>query len=162
MVNFVPMLWKSKTNKQEEAENIVRWCEDEDTVPALERFAEWASLMSDSFPETMKDFYNKLKFERDREDHVVSPSGLTDWTFTVYVIRFTFMHLLYIPSHIRKSFEARALCIQLLDDMEKEMNRSDGERTPSPHRELPDRDTPDPEIKRPVEYLLLRLRDFIE
>ena len=102
----------------------------------------------------MQDLYKKLKFERDREANVASPSGDTDWTFTVYVIRFVFLKLLSEVQ--KKSFEARPLSIQLLEDMEEEMIKADGRRTPIPHRESRGRDTPQPE-KRAIEHLLLRM-----
>ncbi len=154
---FLPILWK---NKQEEKDCIIRWCDDEDTVPALDRFADWAVTMSDCFPATMQDLYNKLNFERDRQETIPSPSGPHDWTFTVWVIRFTFMHLL--STNERRSFEARPLSIQLLDDMEEEMIKADGRRTPPPHAERRGRDTPPPKRARNLHLMLLRLRDFIE
>jgi len=157
MDHFLPVLWK---NKRAETENIISWCENENTVTALDRFAKWAVIMSDSFPATMQSLYNKLNFKRDRQETVTSPSGPHDWTFTVYVIRFTFMHLLNIPS--RRSFEDRPLSIQLLDDMEEEMIKADGRRTPPPHAERRGRDTPEPKRARKLHLMLLRLRDFIE
>jgi hypothetical protein len=156
MDEFLPTLWK---NKREEVENIIIWREDEDTVTALDRFASWEVRMSDSFPETMQDLYNKLNFHRDRQETVPSPSGPHDWTFAVYVIRFTFMFLLHISS--RRSFEDRPLSIQLLDDMEEEMIKADGRRTPPPHAERRGRDTPEPKGARNLHLMLLRLRDFI-
>ena len=172
MNDFLPTLWRnSKTNKQEELDAIPRWCADEETITALDRFAYWDSCMRDAFPETIQNLYEKLKFERDREANVASPSGPTDWTFTVYVIRFVLLCLL-LPSHTKKSFEARPLSIQLLDDMEEEMIKADGRRTPPPHAERRGRDTPEPD-KDPhnkyfwmggptVQGMLARLRDFIE
>ncbi len=156
---FLPALWK-RQNKREEVENLIIWREDEDTVTALDRFASWEVRMNESFPATMQDLYNKLNFHRDRQETVPSPSGPHDWTFTVYVIRFTFMHLLSISS--RRSFEARLLSIQLLDYMEEEMIKADGRRTPPPHTERRGRDTPEPKGARNLHLMLLRLRDFIQ
>jgi hypothetical protein len=153
MDNFLPILW---TNRPEELESIRVWNEDEETVPALDRFDHWDSLMRDSHPEAMQDLYGKLKFERDGEAHVDSASG-TDWTFAVHVIRFVFCHLL--SSDEKKSFEARALCIQLLDDMEEAMIKADGRRTPPPHQERRSRGTPEPQ-KIQIHSLLTRLRDL--
>jgi len=147
-------------NKREEIESIICWCEDEDTVTALDRFASWEVGMSASFPATMQDLYNKLNFHRDRQETVPSPSGPHDWTFTVCVIRFTFMHLLNKSS--RDSFQARPLSIQLLNDIEEEMIKMDGRRTPPSHAERRGRDTPPPKGARNLHLMLLRLRDFIE
>ena len=149
MDNFLQTLWKnSKTNRQEELENIIRWCEDEETVSALVRFAYWDSVMRDAFPETMQDLYKKLEFDRDRQANVASPSaaadwGPTDWTFTVYVIRFYFLQLLSRSQ--KEAFKSRPLSIELLDEMETMMKKADDdmetmmntagvERTRSPFR----------------------------
>ena len=160
MDNFLQTLWKnSKTNRQEELENIIRWCEDEETVSALVRFAYWDSVMRDAFPETMQDLYDKLEFKTDRADRVASPSDpAEDWTFTVYVIRWVFLKL-QLPSHTKTSFTARPLSIRLLDDMEIEMSIPDRERTPSPHQQRRGRGTPEPERKpiSTVGVLLQRL-----
>ena len=159
MDTFLSALWK-RQNKREELENLIIWREDEDTLTALDRFASWEVRMNDSFPATMQDLYNKLNFHRDRQDPVPSPICPHDWTFTVWVIRFTFMHLLSTSS--RRPFEARPLSIQLLDYMEDEMIKADGRRTPPPHAERRGRDTPEPKRARNLHLMLLRLRDFIE
>jgi hypothetical protein len=150
MRDFLPNLWSNKA--REELDAIDGWGIDEATVGALDRFAYWDNGMRDVYGETMQKLYNELEFDRDREANVASPSapadwGPTDWTFTVYVIRFVFLHLLSRSK--KETFESRPLSITLLDDMETFMNTSDEERTPSPHRERWGRDTPESH-KRPI------------
>ena len=162
MEHFLPTLWRgSTTDKQAALQNIARWLENEETVSALDRFARWDSYMVGAFPATMQDLYNKLGFERGRADRVASPSDpAVDWTFTVHVIRFAFLHKL--TSHAQKAFRDRFLCIQLLDDMEKAMVSGDiSSRTPSPHRERRVRDTPEPKGGG-VHCLLQRLLTLAE
>jgi hypothetical protein len=156
---FLPSLWRqSNVSRQEELESIRYWCAGEQTVPALDRFADWDATMRDAHPATMQDLYARLEFHRDREVRVESARG-SDWTFTVYVIRFVFCHRLSPVA--KKSFMARALSIQLLDYMEEETAKANGRRTPPPHQERRGRGTPEPQKMR-VDSLLLRLREFIE
>ena len=140
---FLPKLWADK--KGEELDAIDGWGIDKATVGALDRFAYWDNGMRDVYGETMQKLYNKLEFDRDEEANVASPSapadwGPTDWTFTVYVIRFVFLELL--PPSQKDSFKSRPLSIQLLDSIENFMNE---ERTPSPHRERRGMHTPEPD-----------------
>ena len=171
MRDFLPILWRNKEG--EELDSIGAWGLDAETVGALDRFAYWDSGMRDIYPETMQDLYKKLEFDRDREANVASPSapadwGPTDWTFTVYVIRFVFLELL--PPSQKDSFKSRPLSIQLLDSIEKLMER---ERTPSPHRERRGMHTPEPDKRtkelssllaqrvQSVDALLLQLKRCI-
>ena len=117
-------------NKQEELKHIILFYEEDDKIGALDRFAKWDKRMRSSFPETMQELYAKINFNSDQEASVESPSapadwGPTDWTFTVYAIRFVLCQVLTRSE--KESFESRPLSIALLDDMEQKMKDADDE-----------------------------------
>ena len=143
MQHFLPTLWR---HKPEELENNDIFYEEDDKVGALDRFAKWDKRMRSTFPDTMQELYANLKFNRNQEASVASPSapadwGPTDWTFAVYAIRFVFCQMLTRSE--KESFETRPLSIALLNDMEKKMKsaRSD-EGSPGPSRKRPCQETP--------------------
>ena len=149
MRDFLPILWRNKEG--EELDSIGAWGIDAETVGALDRFAYWDSGMHDIYPETMQDLYKKLEFDRDRQANVASPSapadwGPTDWTFTVYVIRFVFLELLTRSE--KDAFKSRPLSIALLDDMEEMMQKADDDKETMMKSRSVER-SPSPSSKRP-------------
>ena len=148
MSDFLPTLWR---HNPEALENNEIFNEEDDKVGALDRFANWDKRMRRSFAGTMQELYAKLEFNVDQEASVASPSapaawGPTDWTFTVYAIRFVFCQMLTRSE--KESFESRPLSIALLDDMEKMMKEADDEyETMKSVRS--DEGSPGPSRKRP-------------
>jgi hypothetical protein len=167
----LPDLWKQKPDQ---ILYIQGWNKDKETVAPFDRFAEWESTMRMTAPKLMIQTCRQLMFFRGAVPIVVSPSG-TDWTFLVHVIQYMFLPL--VSKDTKESFKERDLSIQLLDEMEQELiktERSNTERsrTPPPHTKRRGRDTPEPDKdpfndhfwrRRPrFDAMLARLRDFIE
>jgi hypothetical protein len=150
----LPDLW----SKRPEQILIQGWNEDSETVAPFDRFARWESNMHTTAPELMIQTCRQLMFFRGTVPRVVSPSG-TDWTFLVHVIQCMFLPL--VSEDTKNDFENRALSIQLLDQMEQELIKM-RPRTPPPHAERRGRDTPEPDRRPNVLFMLARLRDFIE
>jgi hypothetical protein len=147
--HFMPTWW---AENQQELGLIHPW-------PALDEFCSWVSGMRKAFPLTMTRLYKQLNYDIDLLPRVLSPRG-TDWTFTVHVIRYVFLQV--VSKDTKELFENRDLSMKLLDEMEQELIKTERSRTPPPHAERRGRDTPEPDRRPNVLFMLARLRDFIE
>ena len=109
--------WRDQVYYSQDPQNNI----NEEPLNPIDAFEYWASvLMSDVYPETMKNLQDAIAYTPNNPS-VPSPLGstATDWAFAVYVLRWMVVHDPMVSESVRDAYKTEKLSVGLIDDIER-------------------------------------------
>ena len=109
--------WRDQVYYSQDPQNNI----NEEPLNPIDAFEYWASvLMSDVYPETMKNLQDAIAYTPNNPS-VPSPPGSTtpDWAFAVYVLRWMVIHDPTVSESLRDAYKTEKLSVGLIDDIER-------------------------------------------
>jgi hypothetical protein len=126
--NFMKTIVEPAWKDMEELIYVERWRDqvyyskdiNEEPRNPIDAFEYWASVMSDVFPETMKNLQDAIAYTPNKPS-VPSPPGSTtsDWAFAVYVLRWMVIHDPAVSESLRDAYKTEKLSVGLIDNIER-------------------------------------------
>ncbi len=107
--------WRDQVYYSQDPQNNI----NEDPCNPIDAFEYWTNLMSDVYPETMKNLQDAIAYTPNNPS-VPSPPGSTtpDWAFAVYVLRWMVIHDPTVSESLRDAYKTEKLSVGLIDDIE--------------------------------------------